>query len=132
FDVADFDGDGNLDIEMSAHSGFSTLLFFIFWGDGHGHFTQVLKGSTVIGDVALAGYDFDGDGAADILSTDPFTGATRLTSARGRILVTTTIDASPAVGGPPSRFVGAGDLDDDGLRDALFENGTVVWGHAPG
>jgi hypothetical protein len=138
FEIGDFDGDGKKDLFVGGFD-FETNRFVqtFWWNDGHGNFptSTQLTTSDPLQPVALllGAYDFDGDGADDLLFHSDLVFAdtgVEIMHARGRKITTQSIVVADAVrrssGGP----VAVGDFDGDGQRDALFNDGVVVWGPA--
>ena|GEM_PF-3836690 len=114
--LGDFDGDGATDLYWVG---------LVWWNDGKGNF--VADSSTYVGlSPLLAAFDFDRDGAADLLFPAD-TGHVKLARFRGRRVTFDTIDSADDLS---DSYVleGVGDFDGDGYPDALFQPGIVVWG----
>lgn len=106
--VADFNGDGTLDV-ATANNGADSLSLLLGLGDGR--FTPMP--STPLGDgpVGLAAGDFDGDGDPDLAAINNLAGtATILLNAGGSMTASQTL----IVGGGPAGIAAA---DDDGDGD---------------
>lgn len=139
FAIGDFDGDGFIDIYTAALSSDPHAPAFhqtFWWNDGKTGFptnTELVTQFVVPTNQILDAYDFDGDGAADLLLRDVKTGAIKLMSGRNRQIALRSVEISDtlrAVG--VWRLSGLADFDGDGRRDALFQNGVVVWGAPAG
>ena len=132
FAVGDFDGDGHVDLYAGGDWTFTDTFYQWFWfNDGSGHFGAPVEVATPGADLTprLDAYDFDGDGAADVLLRHDSTETTVMLSAKGRKVTSQTVVASwdnRNLGLSP--LAGSGDFDGDGRVDALFQNGIVVWG----
>jgi hypothetical protein len=138
FAIGDFDGDGFADIYTAAMASDDGFHQRFWWNDGHGQFPapsdlvtpDVFQPPTVR---ILDGYDFDGDGAADILLRDAKTAAITLMSGRDRKIAVRPFDLPASLRAVGFwQLSGMADFDGDGRRDALFRNGVVVWGAPAG
>lgn len=126
--VADFDGDGNLDIAIACHF----LRNYILYGNGKGDFTRVVELPRVNPNVtsrALAVGDFDGDGRPDVavLAELDIELGTSQQIATGLLTVCLNTksgwQAVDASGGRPNLFgdqLAVGDFDADGHPDLLI------------
>jgi hypothetical protein len=128
--VADFDGDGNLDIAIACHF----MKNYILYGDGKGNFTRYVELPRVNPNVssrALAVADFDGDGRPDVaflaeLDMEMGTSAA-LTQGLVQVCLNTSsgwraVDASA---GRPDIFgdqLAVGDYNGDGKPDLLISS----------
>ena len=130
--VGDFDGDGHPDLYASGDWSPTATFYQWFWfNDGSGHFGAPIEVATPGASFSpvLDAYDFDGDGAADVLVRDDIKETMVMLRAKARKVTSQTVDASwnnRFLG--VSSLAGAGDFDGDGKADALFQNGMVVWG----
>jgi hypothetical protein len=139
FAIGDFDGDGFTDIYTAAldFSASGSVFHQIFWWNdgkaGFSTFTDQLTDFYPSTEQILDAYDFDGDGAADILLRDRNTGAISLMTGRDRKIAMRPFDIPGSLhAAGVSRLSGTGDFDGDGRRDALFQNGVVLWGAPAG
>jgi len=131
--VGDFDGDGHLDLYIAGLS-FPNNSFIeqFWWNDGHGNFpthTDLSLSASQGPRMLLDAYDFDSDGAADILFQDTTTGATSLTTVRNRTIKSQPIEVAETAK-QSGTLTGVADFDGDGKVDALFNDGLVAWGRA--
>ncbi len=125
--VADFDGDGNLDIAIACHF----LRNYVLYGDGHGDFTRAVELPRLNPNVtsrAMAVADFDGDKRPDVavlseldvqLGTNEGITTGLLTVCLNTKSGWQAVDAS---GGRPNLFgdqLAVGDFDADGRPDLL-------------
>jgi hypothetical protein len=112
--VADFNGDGNLDLAVSGGDAVSILL-----GDGTGNFT--LHSTLAVGGGPLAIGDFNGDGILDfaVANSTSNTVSILLGDGTGKF----TLVSSPATGSGPSS-VAVGDFNGDGKLDLAVANGS--------
>jgi len=134
FAVGDFDGDGHTDLFFMGSQN-TTTRQTIWWNDGKGAFptdTETTFDARTTEDFILDAWDFDGDGAADLLFRDQ-TGATQLLSAKNRTITIRPATLSSSIrNASAARLTGIADFDGDGAADALFEDGTVIWGPPSG
>jgi hypothetical protein len=65
-DVADIDGDGDMDIVTGTHRG--ELKITVWENDGRGHFTQHIADTGKESHLGARVTDLDGDGDQDIIS----------------------------------------------------------------
>jgi uncharacterized protein (TIGR03437 family) len=107
--IADFNGDGHLDIALAGASGISVLP-----GHGDGTFGNALPTAAEFQPTAIATADFDGDGLMDLAVTDGTTGKIYFlrgagdgTFAAPRVIATATNPVALAVG----------DFNGDGIAD---------------
>jgi len=120
--VADFDGDGNLDMAVSGGDSLPKQ-FYIFRGDGNGNFTAVGTGAPVGPGSPLVVQDFNGDGFPDLLveNTSNFTVNLYLGNGDG------TFRAAP--GGyitEADSDILAGDFNGDGIPDFAVASGNLT------
>ncbi|HPC82940.1 MAG TPA: VCBS repeat-containing protein [Thermoanaerobaculaceae bacterium] len=124
-EVADFDGDGHLDIAIACHF----LRIYVMYGNGKGDFTRVVelpRASERITSRAIAQADFDGDGRQDLvalaeLDVDLATNAQHIGALVQVLLNTSKGWQAVAIEGGDQHIYGdhvaAGDLDGDGHPD---------------
>jgi hypothetical protein len=74
--VADFNGDGHLDVALAAFGGSSAGLVSVYIGNGNGTFQPAITSTGVISPIGLATGDFNGDGKLDLALSDSSTGET--------------------------------------------------------
>lgn len=123
--VADFNGDGNLDLAVPVYSIFTPLADMnIFLGKGNGTFTAgpafPLTGQNV--NNAAVG-DFNGDGIADMAISLPDANEVQILLGNGDGSFT----AMPAISNPyAARVVAAGDLNGDGNADLVVAGYEVT------
>lgn len=135
--VGDFDGDGRIDIFYSIYA-FGGVQYTwersIRWNDGDLAFS---RNTTLVTyqdrredfSAPLDGFDFDGDGAADLLFDRGEAARMTILRGRGRVLTLGTIETANAIPRTPrSPLSGIADFNADGNADALFQNGMVIWG----
>ncbi len=118
--LADFDGDGNLDIISRNLAGGT---FGVAFGNGDGTFEAVLSSSVPSGITNIEAKDINGDGAADLAFTANGTNTVDIYLGGSRTLSET---ASYGVGSTPSD-VAIEDFNGDGFQDLAVtdEGGTV-------
>ncbi|MBA4062912.1 MAG: hypothetical protein C0501_04235 [Isosphaera sp.] len=121
--VADFDGDGNLDLATTDSAGSSTI--GVLRGNGDGTFAARVAFAAAGYPIGMTAVDLDGDGRLDLavaLATGDSVGVLRNTSTSGSVSFDTL--ATFAVGDGPFD-VTAGDFNEDGKIDlAVTNNGT--------
>jgi uncharacterized protein (TIGR03437 family) len=107
--IADFNGDGHLDIALAGASGISVLP-----GHGDGTFGDPLLSAAAFQPTAMAAADFDGDGLMDLAVTDGTTGKIYFLRGAGdgtfrapRVIATAANPVALAVG----------DFNGDGIAD---------------
>src|SRR3989454_1099942 len=144
--VADFDGDGNLDLAVANYgsgcAGYmcdtTSRFVSILWGDGRGNFSAPQPLLVGIGPNSVAVEDFNGDGRPDLAVANygsthnaggtcavgtscPFgdgnTVSVLLNSGNRTFLPAVTYSA-----GPGSAFVAVGDFNGDGKKDLVVAN----------
>src|SRR6202011_3565637 len=131
--AADFNGDGKLDLAANASST-SSAAMFILQGDGTGGFVATPHVALIGNALQTVVGDFDADGKADLATTTHTAdGAGYLTSTTVHVLYGngafgftdttpyTDIVASPF--GTPF-YIGAGDLNSDGITDIYGTDGA--------
>jgi len=114
--LADFDGDGLLDIASQSFGGSNGIRVYRNHGDGTWSQASALTGGTVGYTVETA--DVDADGRMDIVSTR--SGATVLLG-DGTFGFTVQTAGLPASG---IRGIAVGDIDEDGAVDLSFASGS--------
>jgi hypothetical protein len=128
--VADFDGDGNLDIAIACHF----LRNYVLYGDGKGDFTRHVELPRInmsVSSRALAVADFDGDRRPDIAFLSELDVEMGTSEVIGSGLLMACLNtktgwrAVEATGGRGSLFgdkVAAGDFDADGDVDIVVSS----------
>jgi hypothetical protein len=123
--VADFDGDGNMDIALSLPDANEIQVVL---GKGDGSFTALspilLPGSYVY---SVAAADLNGDGKPDLIATSCANQSLIILLGNGD--GTFTQKSTPGVGGCPSS-VGVGDFNGDGILDLAVPLNTDATGVA--
>lgn len=115
-DVADFNGDGRLDL-VTTNTSDDTLSVLL--GDGTGGFAPPTSAAVGNGAIALSAGDFDGDGVLDIATADY--GDDTITLLLGRGDGSFEFRASYAVGSNPNS-IDTADLNGDGVLDLVTAN----------
>ena len=127
--LADFDGDGNLDLVAGNDQHLGPVPDPIWWNDGQGNFPAPpqLLNEPIPGSYNITTGDFNGDGRLDILFGIFGSGRLILSEGERRFaLMGTQLQAHDLTIGPVN--VAPGDLDGDGDLDAIIAAccGTVV------
>ena len=122
--VADFDGDGVLDIAAASSAASSV---YVFLGDGSGGFSSAVAYPAVSGAWAIAAGDTDGDNVPDLIVTSNSDSGLVVLPGVGN----GTFGAPIVVSSVGSyRAVAVGDLNDDGMLDIVTnasEGGVGAW-----
>ena len=132
--VGDFNGDGILDVVVSAFAAPSWSVFILL-GKEDGSFiaSPVTVSSTSLGDVAAG--DFNGDGKLDLAVANDVTNTVLLLLGNGDGTFTASA-SSPATGTNPA-FITVADFNRDGIPDLVVANQqsnqiTVLLGNGDG
>jgi hypothetical protein len=132
--LADFDGDGHLDIVLACHF----LRNYVLYGNGKGDFTRIVELPSVNSGVtsrALEVADLDGDGRLDIVflsELDIVMGSNEQIGSGLLVACLNTASGWRAVeasGGRPNLFgdqLAVGDFDADGDRDILTSSNKNI------
>jgi len=144
FAVADFNGDGTLDIAYSGlvSAGSAKENTHILLNQGDGTFNDIVPTAMAdVGGIVVAG-DFNNDGLPDLAvevdtGSGPVTLQTFLNAGSNSFTQGSSISLGP-VGSTPYRFV-IGDFDNDGFLDIAGANGSglpgnmlMLWGNGAG
>lgn len=130
--VADFDGDGSVDLALNAPPryteppGFQISRVRILFGSGDGTFSRSTLFDVAEGPIRIAAGDIDGNGRPDIAATVYYTGLVKTFYSQADGSFTAGATAS---GFEASRLdhVSVGDLNGDSLGDLVIrESGTLV------
>ena len=114
-DWGDYDGDGDLDLVVSGHTGLTQTKFTdVFWNDGSGVLTPVGAGITPSNGQIQWG-DFDNDGDLDLLQTGMPSGTKVYRNEAG-----TFVPLSVDLAGWYDMQIDWGDYDNDGDLDILI------------
>ena len=129
--VADFDGDGNLDLAIACDNAYSVT---ILMGNGDGTFKPPATINAPIAPDAIAVGDFNGDGIPDlaISSHSSNTVATLLGNGDGTF---STYNIPFDIGAAPSYSVATGDFNGNGISDLAVANqgwNVSTWEAEPG
>ncbi len=133
--VADFNGDGHLDIATANYTGSSVSVLL---GDGTGGFTTAPGSPITVGSepFSIATADFNGDGHADLVTADQGTNevAVLLGNGFGEFF---PASGSPFTVGAAPRWAAVGDFNGDGHPDLVTANQdsnnvTVLLGNGSG
>jgi hypothetical protein len=81
--VADFNGDGHLDVVLAASGGSSAGLVSVYIGNGNGTFQPAITSTGVTRPTSLATGDFNGDGKLDLALSDSSTSETSILLGNG-------------------------------------------------
>lgn len=124
-DMADFNGDGNLDFAMATYGAGETRIYL---GDGTGNFTSSPIGSIGNDPYALAAADFDNDGKADLIIGGSGSGAPYFLKGNGD----GTFQAPVYVASLDTNYynaIDAYDLNNDGKVDIVLvdHTGRRIW-----
>ncbi len=115
--VADFDGDGDLDVAQGRYAAGAAVTLFL--NDGLGRFVAGPSNPTLLG-VPMATADFDGDGASDVVTHL----GVWLNDGSGVFTLAHAIP--PGSIRPELDVIATGDLDGNGLADVGYLNG-IQW-----
>lgn len=137
--AVDLDGDGNIDLVMP-NQGFDTVS--VLFGDGHGNFQPIVPIVAGPTPFMIAVADVNGDGRPDILVAN-YSGHMSDTSRDGLTWVRNdghrrfTAFPQRIAAAPGAWRVAAGDVNGDGIADAVFVNGgedtiTIAFGSKEG
>lgn len=111
--IADFDGDGNVDIAFACYSSNQAQ---VWWGDGKGGFSSSSTVTTGAEPIRCVAGDFNRDGISDLIVDA--SGGGRLTVLLGHRDRTFARSTYEAGSNPHVPFVA--DLDGDGVLDVVF------------
>jgi hypothetical protein len=138
--VADFNGDGKLDIAVetdgvyqNGNYSFEPAPIVIFLGNGDGTFTRLSMSPLIYHGFALAAGDFNGDGIVDLASTNSFNPAGSGETEGGVTVLLGKGDGTFAAPiyvptGGAAVTVGVADMNHDGLSDFINCDGETVNG----
>jgi hypothetical protein len=120
--VADFNGDGHLDVAVTDQGFESPGDLIVFFGDGRGKLRKVAKFKMSQGPVGIAAADLNGDNHPDLAVTQFSTGsvAVFLNDGTGKFKNPVTYDA----GGGEAVDVKIADLRNHGKQDLVVANGS--------
>lgn len=120
--VADFDGDGHLDIAVTNKGFDSTGSVMTFFGDGHGNLRDRKTYKMAGGPFGIAAGDLNGDGHPDLAVAEDTGGsvAVLINNGTGKFLKPVTYSA----GGGEVVDVKVADLNHDGMNDLAVVNGS--------
>lgn len=110
--VADFDGDGNMDLVTSNSSNLNTIS--VFFGNGDGTFDADVQYTTALGPDSVCAADFDGDGDTDLAASNTNAKSVSVFLNDGAGSFAPKVDY--AVSDNP-RYIISGDFDADGDQD---------------
>ncbi len=119
FDLADFDGDGHVDIVVGHGQRKRTTVQL---GDGAGSFTQSWEDTEFIRPTGIVTGDFDGDGSRDFVILGVARNLFAIGCFRGDGNGRFTLGAF--ISSPYSTWLSSADFDEDGLPDVVAQGST--------
>jgi hypothetical protein len=136
--TGDFNGDGNLDLAVSASNGGTGTDVLVLLGDGHGVFHKVSDITVGVNPVDIATADFNRDGKLDLAVVNNAglgTGSVSILLGNGDGTFQTPVDYS--TGSFYDNGLAVADFNQDGNLDLAVTNGgsntvSVFWGKGDG
>ncbi len=125
--IADFNGDGILDLAVSNYGGISSNAVTVFLGNGNGTFkTGVANSAPGLNFKSLAVADFNGDGIPDLAAGEFWHGELAILLGNGDGTFAPAMGES-AVAQLGSGYIAAADFNGDGIADLVVpsQDGTV-------